>query len=143
MRSLPRMKLTCSVIGISLLAQPRIGHCLSACGRARVGHVPDRFLSNPARAITISVSLREPADDPDGHGRVKRVGSPPQLVPPRLPDSLERRGFLFWFRRKVAEFLQQRDRDSQEPAALLLGMSEPAVELACPVDDHVPSMSSS
>jgi hypothetical protein len=38
--------------------------------------------------------------------------------------------------------LQQRDRDGQQSAALLFGVIEPAVELVCPVDDHISIMSS-
>jgi hypothetical protein len=60
-----------------------------------------------------------------------------------LPDSLEGGGFLIRLGREVVKCLQQRDRDLQEPAALLLGVGEPAVELVRPVDDHTLSMSSS
>ena len=67
---------------------------------------------------------------------------PPELVPARLPDSLEGRGFLGWFLREVGEGLQQRGRDGQQPAALLFGVIELPVELVCPVDDHISIMSS-
>jgi len=66
----------------------------------------------------------------------------PQLVPARLPDSLEGRGFLGWLRREVGEGLQQRDRDGQQLAALLFGVIKLAVELVGPVDDHTSIMSS-
>ena len=56
-------------------------------------------------------------------------------------DSLEGRGLLGGLGRKRVEFLQERRRDREEPPALLLGMSEPAVELVGPVDDHTSSMS--
>jgi hypothetical protein len=38
-------------------------------------------------------------------------------------------------------FLQERGRDYEEPPAVLLGVSELAVELVGPVDDHLYSMS--
>jgi hypothetical protein len=58
-----------------------------------------------------------------------------------LLDALEGRGLLGWFCREVVEFLQERGRDHEEPPAVLLGVSEPAVELVGPVDDHPYSMS--
>jgi hypothetical protein len=57
------------------------------------------------------------------------MGDPPQLVAAGLPDSLEGGGLLIRSGREVVERLQQRDRDGQELAALLLGVGEPAVEL--------------
>lgn len=60
-----------------------------------------------------------------------------------LPDALEGRGLLGWSCREIVEFLQERGRDHEEPPALLLGVSEPAVELVGPVDDHTSSMSPS
>jgi hypothetical protein len=58
-----------------------------------------------------------------------------------LADPLEGRALLGRLSREVVEFLQERGRDSEETPALLLGVSEPAVELVGPVDDHIPSMS--
>jgi hypothetical protein len=55
---------------------------------------------------------------------------------------LEGRGLLGWLGREVIEFLQERGRDREEPPALLLGVSEPAVELVGPADDHPSGMSS-
>jgi hypothetical protein len=60
-----------------------------------------------------------------------------------LPDPLEGRGLFLRLGWKVAERLQQRDRDGQELAALLFRVGESAVELVCPVDDHSSSMSCS
>jgi hypothetical protein len=65
------------------------------------------------------------------------MGDPPEFVSAGLADSLEGRGLFYRLRRQVGEGLQQRDGDGQEPAALLFGVVEPAVELVCPVDDHV------
>src|ERR1700683_3175110 len=92
MRSLPRMNLTSSVIGTSLLAQPRVDHRLTACRRACVEHVPDRFLVEPDQGDHDLRITGEPADDPDGHRRIDWMGYPPQLVSARLADSLERGG---------------------------------------------------
>jgi len=61
----------------------------------------------------------EPADDADSDFGIKWMGDPPQLAPAGLPDSLEGRGLLGRLRREVGQGLQQRDRDGQEPAALL------------------------
>jgi hypothetical protein len=49
-----------------------------------------------------------------------------------LSDLLEGGAFPFWLAREVIKLLQQRGRGGQEPPALLLGVSEPAVELVCP-----------
>lgn len=59
-----------------------------------------------------------------------------------MPDPLEGRGFFGWLLREVGKGLQQRDRDGQQSAAMLFGVIEPAVELVCPVDDHISIMSS-
>src|ERR1035441_8349552 len=61
MRSLPRMNLTSSVIGASLLAQPGVNECFPPGCRACVEHVPDRLLveadqrSLPRMNLTSSV----------------------------------------------------------------------------------------
>ncbi len=62
----------------------------------------------------------EPADDPDGDGRVEGVGDPPQLVAAGLSYLFEGRGLFGGFGGEVRECLQQRDRDSEEPASLFL-----------------------
>src|SRR4029077_10603083 len=49
MRSLPRMNLTSSVMGASLLAQPGVDDGLSACCGAGVEHVPDGLLVEPGQ----------------------------------------------------------------------------------------------
>jgi hypothetical protein len=66
-----------------------------------------------------------------------------KLVSACLPDVFEGRGLPGWPGREVVEFLQERGRDREEAPALLLGVSEPAVELVGPVDDHMPSVSCS
>ena len=78
---------------------------------------------------------------PDGDRRIERMSDPPQLVPACLPDSPEGRGLIRRPGGQLVEFLQQRDRDREKAPALLLGMTEPAVELVRPVDDHPTSMS--
>ena len=100
------------------------------------------FLSKPIRGDHDFVVGGEPADDAHGDFGIKRMCHSPELVPARLPDSLEGRGFLGWLLREVGESLQQRDRDGQQLAALLFCVIKPAVELVCPVDDHISIMSS-
>src|SRR6266851_1263210 len=85
MRSLPRMNLTSSVMGVSLLAQPGIDERLSARCRAGVEHVPDRLLVEPDQREHDLVAGGEPADDPDGHVGVVGMGDAPQLVAAGLP----------------------------------------------------------
>src|SRR5260370_29726482 len=82
MRSLPRVNLTSSVMGASLLAQPGIGERLSARCRAGVEHVPDRLLVEPRQREHDVVVGGEPADDADGDVGVLGGGDPPQLVGP-------------------------------------------------------------
>jgi hypothetical protein len=130
------MNLTSSVISFSLLAQPDIDKRLPARRRACVEHVSDRFLVEADQDDHDLVVGWEPADEPDGDVGIVWMRDPPQLVPPGLPDSLEGRGLLGRLRGQVGERLQQRDRDGQEPAALLFGMIEPRVELVRPVDDY-------
>jgi hypothetical protein len=57
------------------------------------------------------------------------MGDSPQLVPTCLANPFEGGGLIFRPGGKIVEFLQQRDRDRKKPPALLLRMSEPAVEL--------------
>lgn len=142
MRSLPRINLTFSVIGASLLAQPCIDERFPACRGARVEHVADRLFVEADQGDHDFVVGGEPADDADGNFGIKRMCDSPEFVPARLPDSLEGRGFFGWLLREVGEGLQQRDRDGQQSAGLLFGVIEPAVELVCPVDDHISIMSS-
>jgi hypothetical protein len=132
------MNLTSSVICVSLLPQPGINQRLAAYYRARVERVPDRLLVEPDLGDDGLFLAGEPADDPDGDRRIERMGDAPQFVP--APDSFEGRGLLFRLSWKVVEFLQQRDRDGEKAPALLLGMSELAVEVVRPVDDHLSSM---
>src|SRR5260370_24670602 len=77
MRSLPRVNLTSSVMGASLLAQPGIDERLSTRCRAGVEHVPDRLLVEPDQREHHVVVGGEPADDPDGDLGVIRVGDSP------------------------------------------------------------------
>lgn len=114
MRSLPRMSLTSSVIGASLLAQQRIYQCLAACCRTCVEHVPDRLFVEPDQGDHDLLVTGEPADDPDGDVRIEWVGDPPELMAAGLPDSLEGRGFFGRLGREIVEFLQERGRDHEE-----------------------------
>ena len=139
MRSLPRMNLTSSLIGASLLPQLGVDHRLTAHRRACVENVPDRLLVESDQGDHDFLVAGEPADDPDGDVRVERVGGPPQLVSACLPDVFEGRSLLGWLGREVVEFFQERGRDREEAPALLLGVSEPAAQLVGPVDDYMPS----
>jgi hypothetical protein len=130
------MNLTSSLIEASFLAQPGVDHRLAAYCRACVENVPDRLLVEPDQGDHDLLVAGEPADDPDGDGRIERVGDPPQLMSARLPNALEGRGLLSRLGLEIVEFLQERGRDREESPALLLSVSEPAVELAGPVDDH-------
>src|SRR5260370_34216213 len=80
MRSLPRMNLTASVIGVSLLAQPCIDERFPARCRACVEHVPDRFLVEADQGDHDLVVGGEPADDADGDLRVELMVCPPEFV---------------------------------------------------------------
>jgi hypothetical protein len=88
------MNLTSSLIGASLLPQPGIDHRLAACCRACVENVPDRLLVEPDQGDHDFLVAGEPANDPDGNGRIERMGNPPQLMPACLPDAFEGRGLL-------------------------------------------------
>jgi len=96
-------------MGVSLLAEPGIDWCFSACHRARVEHVADRLLVEPDQGDYDLFVAGEPADDPDGDCWIEWMGDAPQRVSACLPDSSEGRGLLFRLRWKVVEFLQQRD----------------------------------
>jgi hypothetical protein len=85
-------------MGASLLAEPGIDDCVSACCRAGVEHVPDRLLVEPDQREYDLVVGGEPADDPDGDVGIIGVGDPPQLMAAGLPDSLEGGGLLILYR---------------------------------------------
>jgi hypothetical protein len=64
------------------------------------------------------------------------MGDSPEFVSAGLSDPLEGGGLLRWLGWQIGESLQYRDRRRQEPAALLLDVRKPAIELLWPVGDH-------
>jgi hypothetical protein len=119
-------------MGASLLAQPGIDDGLSACCRAGVEHVPDRFLVEPDQREHDLVVGWEPADDPDGDVGVVRMGDPPQLMAAGLPDSLEGRGLLIRLGREVVECFRSATATSRSlppcSSALVSQRSNPSVQ---------------
>lgn len=126
-----------------MLAQPGIDKGFTACGGARIEHVPDGFLVEADQGDDDPAVCGEPSDHPYGGLGIERVSDSPELMSASLADSLEGRRFFGRLGGQVGESLEQGYGEGQPPAAPFFGMVEPPVELVGPVDDHIVSMSCS